>query len=55
MPEGDRTAVTWSMAGEHNFVAKAMHLVMNLDRMIGANFEKGLAQMKSVAETAARR
>ena len=54
-PEGDRTAVTWSMAGEHNFIAKAMHLVMNLDRMIGANFEKGLAQMKSVAEAAARR
>lgn len=54
-PEGDRTAVTWSMAGEHNFIAKAMHLVMNLDTMIGANFEKGLAQMKSVAEAAARR
>jgi uncharacterized protein YndB with AHSA1/START domain len=54
-PEGDRTAVTWSMAGEHNFIAKAMHLVMNLDTMVGANFEKGLAQMKSVAEAAARR
>lgn len=54
-PEGDRTAVTWSMAGEHNFIAKAMHLVMNLDRMIGANFDKGLAQMKSVAEAAAPR
>jgi uncharacterized protein YndB with AHSA1/START domain len=53
-PEGDRTAVTWSMVGEHNFIAKAMHLVMNLDKMVGGNFEKGLAQMKSVAEAAAR-
>lgn len=53
-PEGDRTAVTWSMVGEHDFIAKAMHLVMNLDRMVGTNFEKGLTQMKSMAEAAAK-
>ena len=51
-PEGDHTVVTWSMEGTNNFMAKAIHLVMNMDRMIGGQFEKGLAQMKAVAEAA---
>jgi uncharacterized protein YndB with AHSA1/START domain len=51
-PEGDQTVVTWSMEGRNNFMAKAIHLVMNMDRMIGGQFEKGLAQMKAVAEAA---
>ncbi|MGH7766014.1 MAG: SRPBCC family protein, partial [Candidatus Binatia bacterium] len=54
-PQGNQTAVTWSMAGEKNFTAKAVHLFMNMDKMIGGQFEKGLAQMKSVAETAPKR
>ncbi len=49
-PERDRTAVTWSMSGQRNFTAKALDLVMNMDRMIGGDFEKGLAEMKSVVE-----
>ena len=49
-PEGDRTVVTWSMRGHNNFVAKAVHLFMDMDKMIGGNFEKGLADMKSVVE-----
>lgn len=53
-PEGDRTAVTWTMTGEKNFVAKAIHLVLSMDRMIGDQFEKGLAAMKTVAEAAPR-
>ena len=36
-PQGDQTAVTWSMAGRNNFVAKALCLFMNMDRMIGRN------------------
>ena len=51
-PEGDHTVVTWSMEGRNNFMAKAIHLVMNMDKMIGGQFEKGLAQMKAVAEAA---
>jgi Polyketide cyclase / dehydrase and lipid transport len=51
-PQGDQTAVTWSMAGENNFFAKAFCLFMNMDKMVGGDFEKGLAQMKSVAEAA---
>jgi hypothetical protein len=53
-PEGDRTVVTWSMTGDKNFIAKAIHLVMNMDRMIGDQFDKGLAAMKTVAEAAPR-
>jgi hypothetical protein len=53
-PEGDQTAVTWSMAGQNNFIGKAMCLVVNLDRMIGGQFGKGLAQMKAAAEAAAK-
>jgi uncharacterized protein YndB with AHSA1/START domain len=49
-PAGNQTAVTWSMTGENNFMAKAIHLFMNMDRMIGGQFEKGLADMNAVAE-----
>ena len=51
-PEGDRTVVTWSMTGQNNFMAKAVHLFMDMDKMIGGNFERGLAQMKAVVEAA---
>ena len=53
-PEGDGTAVTWSMDGTNGFLAKAIGLVFNMDRMIGGQFEKGLADMKTVAEAAAK-
>jgi hypothetical protein len=51
-PVGDRTEVTWSLAGRNSFVTKAVCLFMDMDRMVGGDFEKGLAQMKSVAEAA---
>ena len=51
-PEGNQTAVTWSMVGKSDFIAKAVHLFMDIDKMVGGDFEKGLAQMKSVAEAA---
>jgi hypothetical protein len=54
-PEGNQTAVTWSMEGKNNFIAKAIHLFMNMDKMIGGQFEKGLATMKSVVESAPKR
>ena len=53
-PDGNQTAVTWSMEGRNNLLAKAIHLVMNMDKMIGGQFDKGLAQLKSVAEAAPR-
>lgn len=51
-PEGDGTRVTWSMSGRNNFMAKAMHLAMNMDKMCGGDFEQGLAQLKGLAEAA---
>jgi len=51
-PEAEGTAVTWSMYGPNNFMSKAIHLVMDMDKMVGSDFEKGLADMKSKAEAA---
>ena len=47
-PEGGRTIVTWTMSGKNPFIAKAMHLFVNMDRMIGSQFEKGLANLNAV-------
>ena len=49
-PAGAQTDVTWSMAGKNNFLAKAIHLFMDMDKMVGGQFEQGLASMKSVVE-----
>ena len=51
-PEGNQTVVTWSMSGRNNFMSKAFGLFMNMDKMVGGDFEKGLASMKSVVEAA---
>jgi hypothetical protein len=46
--------VTWSMDGIHNFIGKAFGMFMNMDNMLGTDIEKGLAQLKTVAEGAAK-
>jgi Polyketide cyclase / dehydrase and lipid transport len=51
-PAGNQTAVTWSMSGKNNFMAKAMGLVMNCDKMVGGDFERGLANLNSIVATA---
>jgi hypothetical protein len=49
--KGNRaTEVTWSMFGQSPFMAKLMGLFINLDRMIGKDFETGLANLKSATE-----
>jgi Polyketide cyclase / dehydrase and lipid transport len=48
--EGDQTAVTWNMTGTNNFMGKVMGLIMNCDKMVGGQFEQGLASLKSVVE-----
>ncbi len=53
-PAGGQTAVTWSLAGRNSFMGKAVGLFMNMDKMVGGQFEEGLAQLKSVVETAPR-
>jgi hypothetical protein len=54
-PQGEQTTVTWSMSGENNFVSKAFCLFMNMDQMVGGEFEKGLTQLKAVTEATARK
>ena len=54
-PEGERTAVTWSMYGHNNFMSRAVFLFVNMDKALGGEFEKGLASMKSVAEASAEK
>jgi len=53
LPEGGGTSVTWSMSGRKNFVAKAMHLFFDMDKMVGGQFAKGLANLKAIAESPA--
>jgi len=42
--------VTWSMDGKHNFLGKAFGMFLDMDNMLGTDIEKGLAQLKTVAE-----
>ncbi len=42
--------VTWSMDGHHNFIGKAFGMFVDMDKMLGGDIEKGLAQLKTVAE-----
>lgn len=51
-PKDGGTAVNWVMTGASPFMFKLMGLFMNMDQMIGKDFEKGLAAMKQAAETA---
>lgn len=50
VPRGSGSSVTWEMAGRNTLMFKVMGLLMNMDKMVGRNFEKGLAAMKSEAE-----
>lgn len=51
-PENNRTTVTWTISGKNNFIAKAFCLFVSMDKMIGGQFEQGLASLKTVAEAA---
>ena len=52
--EGKKTKVTWAMEGRYSFMSKAFSLVMNMDKLVGTDFERGLAAMKVAAESVAR-
>ena len=49
-PKGDATEVTWAMNGESSYISKVMSLYFNMDKIVGGEFEKGLADMKALAE-----
>ena len=48
--EGNQTTVTWSMSGKNNFMGKAFSLFVDCDKMIGRDFEKGLASLDSASQ-----
>lgn len=50
MPKGPLTNVRWTMNGTNDFLGKAFALFMDMDAMVGADFEKGLAELKKLAE-----
>jgi hypothetical protein len=50
LPHGDATDVTWLMHGPLPFMGKIMHVFINMDRMIGKDFEIGLANLKRLTE-----
>ena len=49
-PSGDNTDVTWAMEGKSSFMSKLVGTFINADKMVGAQFEKGLAELKALAE-----
>jgi Polyketide cyclase / dehydrase and lipid transport len=49
-PEGSGTRITWDMAGPVSFAGKIMHTLFDMDKLIGADFETGLANLKQIAE-----
>ncbi|MGE3769387.1 MAG: SRPBCC family protein [Bdellovibrionales bacterium] len=48
--EGGKTTVTWVMFGTNNYVGKVIGLVMNCEKMISREFDKGLADLKATVE-----
>ena len=50
IPIGSDTDVTWAMSGRQPLMAKIMTVVIDCDKMVGGQFEKGLSQLKALAE-----
>jgi uncharacterized protein YndB with AHSA1/START domain len=49
-PNGEGTTVNWAMQGDTPYFAKIIHLFLDMDRMVGKDFEAGLANLKAAAE-----
>jgi Polyketide cyclase / dehydrase and lipid transport len=49
-PNGNSTTVTWAMYGPNPYIAKVMHIFFSMDRMVGSQFEAGLANLKTITE-----
>lgn len=45
-----RTEIVWTMSGRNEFIGKAMHAFMDMDKMVGSQFEQGLANLKALVE-----
>jgi uncharacterized protein YndB with AHSA1/START domain len=53
-PAPGGVSLTWAMSGNNGFLGKAISLFVNMDRMVGGQFEQGLAELKRLSETEAR-
>jgi len=51
-PDGDKTVVTWAMYGKNNFMGKLVGLFINCEKMVGPQFEQGLANLGKVVAAA---
>jgi uncharacterized protein YndB with AHSA1/START domain len=49
-PKRDSTNVTWAMHGRVPYLAKIVHVFLDVDTMVGNDFETGLANLKTIAE-----
>ncbi|QJR11995.1 hypothetical protein DSM104443_03078 [Usitatibacter rugosus] len=49
-PQGDSTTVKWAMFGPSNYVQRVMCVFFSMDKLVGPDFDAGLAALKSVAE-----
>jgi hypothetical protein len=49
-PQGTMTRVTWTMDGSNTYMSKVMSVFVSMDKMIGKDFEHGLANLKTAAE-----
>jgi len=49
-PENGGTTIVWDMHGPNSFMAKIMHTLMDMDKLVGKDFEAGLANLKAAAE-----
>jgi uncharacterized protein YndB with AHSA1/START domain len=49
-PQGSQTLVSWTMSGDNNFMSKLVSLFMNCEKMVGDQFDQGLANLKEVVE-----
>jgi len=49
-PSGSATMVRWQVTGEQNFICRLMSIFMDMDKMVGGEFEKGLTKLKASVE-----
>ena len=54
-PAGAGTTVTWAMYGDKNYMAKVMCMFVSMDKMIGGDLDRGLANLKALAESGAKK
>lgn len=52
-PAGDQTTVTWGFVNQQDFMSKAFGLFVDMDAMLGADFQRGLDRLEPLAEAAA--